>query len=281
MDEALTWSGGDFSIFSLEQTVYRWERRRRKRDKMGIYVNTCVCVCMYIFFLCVSVSLSPEVQLVSCFPRIMHSLWGRQRAMLYKWHCLNPCARSLALSFFRSLSPAPSPSSTLQWRFMAFVCMCMCMPDTVYCAMICKSQGRCCVKVALVFSHGRTFEIFWLFWIPAVLTSSLPAFPHLVHQSTPLHPPSLLWKLTSKLWPSYSWYTPLKHFSTCEGCWVPRVEDLLNLPTTSVFRRHLAYYPAITQPSPLPSFSLFPVLFLFVGWLTSWRMRLENMLNPP
>lgn len=36
----------------------------------------------------------------------MHSLWARQWAMLYKWHCLN--------SYACSLSAAPSPSSILR-----------------------------------------------------------------------------------------------------------------------------------------------------------------------
>lgn len=180
---------------------------------------------------------------------------------------------SLARSFFRSLSPAPL-SNGVSWHS----CMCNVRVHAWH-RLLCNDMQ----KSGEVLCQSGTGIQSWLdLWdILAFLDScrvNLPAFPHLVHQSTP---PSLLWKLTSKLWPSYSWYTPLKHFSTCEGCWVPRVEDLLNLPTTSVFRRHLAYYPAITQPSPLPSFSLFPVLFLFVGWLTSWRTRLENMLNPP
>lgn len=77
----------------------------------------------------------------------MHSLWGRQRAMLYKWHCLNPCACSLSLLLCR---PPPflhgSPSHL--WKGSA----CVCLKQYVNCGF--AEERRCCVQA---FSHGEPF----------------------------------------------------------------------------------------------------------------------------
>lgn len=72
----------------------REEEQRRNTEKEPVFSSS------------LTSSLSPETEPVSCLPRIMHSLWGRQRAMLYKWHCLNPDARSCSVSL-RLCHPPP------------------------------------------------------------------------------------------------------------------------------------------------------------------------------
>lgn len=75
-------------------------------------------------------------------------------------------------------------------------------------------------KWHMVFSHGRTFEIFGLFWIPAVLTSSFPTFPRLLHKShSSPSPPPLKgdWSSVTLLFPIGSFETRLLS-SACEGC---------------------------------------------------------------
>lgn len=83
--------------------THRWvTNKNAEKGKTGEKRALHVC-----FFFSHSASLSPEVQPVSCFPRIMHILWGGQRAMLYK------CAPTVLSDVLWACSLALSPSFSL------------------------------------------------------------------------------------------------------------------------------------------------------------------------
>lgn len=185
------------------------------------------------FFLSLCLPLS-EVQPVSCFPRIMHSLCGRQRAMLYKWHCrldvvwssLSP-SLSVPLALSRSVALLHSPR-----QFVAFACR----PVMVWLSRIWRGREALC-------QSGTAIQTRWTF---------LHVWP-LFHSifKLPLSPTSSLFHF----------------FSNCHTQ-RERVTSKLTLQTSSVS----SFSETIASVPSLPSFLSFLHSLDFVGWLTSWRI---------